>query len=139
MAQEKDFFVVYAAGACKNNGKEDAKAGIGVYFLATGEEVTEIVKDVPVTNNIAELRACTRATEKAIENDSEYVVKCMNEWICKWKNNNWKTISTYNDVKNKDLIDDLGELCELIEVKWEHIPCCENMVADKLAKQAIAD
>ena len=56
---------MFTDGACSNNGRDDSKAGFGVYF---GEDdprnVSEkIPDDAPQTNNYAELSAIVRAIE----------------------------------------------------------------------------
>jgi len=85
--QKKSEFKVYTDGSCINNGKKDAKAGMGVYF---GEnDFRNVSKPVSgkQTNNTAELGAILEAVEilkKEIESgqriiiytDSEYAIKC---------------------------------------------------------------
>jgi ribonuclease HI len=78
---------VYTDGACTNNGKANAKAGLGIYFSENdnrnlGEKVSSEYKQ---TNNVAELLAILKALqilEKEIEfgrkimvyTDSEYSI-----------------------------------------------------------------
>lgn len=58
---------MYTDGACENNGRAGAKAGIGVWF---GENhalnVSKPVKG-KATNNVAEIQACISAVQLARE------------------------------------------------------------------------
>ena len=73
---------MYTDGACSNNGKPGARAGLGVYFgLNHKKNVSERLIGQQ-TNNRAELTAAIRAIEVApnhfnllIFTDSEYVRK----------------------------------------------------------------
>ncbi|KAF2897049.1 hypothetical protein ILUMI_09128 [Ignelater luminosus] len=81
--KEGDYVVVFTDGACENNGKLNAKAGIGVWFgnnhpLNVSEPVTG-----RATNNTAEIQACVRAVNIAhgsgikklkIKTDSQFVI-----------------------------------------------------------------
>ena len=57
----QDTFIVYTDGACKHNGSDKAKAGIGVYFNKHNHicipNVSERLTTVKQTNNVAELTA----------------------------------------------------------------------------------
>lgn len=146
-----DYVVVYTDGACQNNGKFNAKAGIGVWFgpnhpLNVSKPVTG-----RATNNVAEIQACIAAVKIALENDisnlyiktdSQFVINSMTSWIHKWKKNNWKLVNG-GDVKNKEDFVKLDELCEKLNVKWEYVSGHSNIFgneqADALAVAATAN
>ncbi len=81
-------YFVYTDGACSNNGKKNAKAGIGVYFGAN--DIRNVSKQIPgrQTNNTAELSAIIETfsliqndiqcgKKVTIVSDSEYVIRCV--------------------------------------------------------------
>lgn len=127
---EGNHLVVYTDGACENNGKPNAKAGIGVWF---GEKhpwnVSEPVKG-KATNNTAEIQACIEALRVAhqedilnviIKTDSKFVIDCMTQWIHNWKKNGWRTAKG-EDVKNKEDLQRLDSMAKQMEsVKWVHV------------------
>ncbi|KAG5875048.1 hypothetical protein JTB14_026180 [Gonioctena quinquepunctata] len=146
--KEGDFVVVYTDGACENNGKANAKAGIGVWF--GDNHPLNISKPVEgkATNNTAEIQACIQAlsllkdqgiTKVKIFTDSQFTIDCMTKWIKRWRKNNWKT-SSGGPVKNKE---DLQKLDETIKsfsgVQWFHVAGHNgikgNEEADKLARE----
>ena len=69
--KEKDIFIIYTDGACKHNGSEKAKAGIGIHFSKKNEIVINDISERLVyktqTNNAAELMAILISLEKCIE------------------------------------------------------------------------
>lgn len=77
------------------------------------------------TNNIMEITAVIEALkllkyecEVEIYSDSAYVVNAFKQkWIDNWKNNNWKT-SNKQDVKNKELWQELDKLVSNHKVKF---------------------
>lgn len=136
-----NYVVVYTDGACENNGRTNAKAGIGVWF---GDHhpfnVSKPVKGRP-TNNVAEIQACIAAIEIAIKNDiknlciktdSQFVINSITNWIKKWKVNNWK-VANGNDVKNKEDFVVLDSLCQKLNVKWEYVPGHSNHLGNEQA------
>jgi len=142
------FTQVYTDGACPNNGKGGARAGIGVWW---GEghklNLAQRVAGDRQTNNVAEIQAATMAISQAmgagisrlqVHTDSQFLINCVTQWMKKWKTNGWKT-ATGQDVKNKE---DLVELDKLlmpgrINVKWNHVKGHSdnkgNNEADRLA------
>ena len=79
--------IVFTDGACSNNGKPSAKAGIGVYF--DKDDVRNVSKRIigKQSNNTAELSAVIevfKILKKEIDSkeqiiiysDSEYTIKC---------------------------------------------------------------
>uniref|UniRef100_A0A6P7GT89 Ribonuclease H1 n=1 Tax=Diabrotica virgifera virgifera TaxID=50390 RepID=A0A6P7GT89_DIAVI len=146
--EEDGYTIVFTDGACENNGKPIAKAGIGVWFRDGHPlNISQPVKG-KATNNTAEIQACiqalnvlgTQGVKKVkIFTDSQFTINCMTNWIKNWKRNNWKTASG-GPVKNKE---DLQKLDTIIgnfsEVKWVHVAGHRgikgNEEADKLARE----
>ncbi|GLV46662.1 ribonuclease H1 [Carabus blaptoides fortunei] len=142
---------VYTDGACENNGKAGAKAGIGVWF-GHGHplNLAEPVKRRP-TNNVGEIEACTRAIQVAhsagvrklcINTDSEFTINCITKWIRGWKKNGFKTAKGA-PVLNKDELTELDQTINLMEdVKWNHVRGHRgiegNEAADALARTGAA-
>ena len=143
--------VVYTDGCCTNNGRRGAVGGVGVYWGPHHPNNISEYLDVPVaTNNIAELRAASRALESAIgmglrrvelRTDSKYTMQSMMEWIDGWKRNGWRT-SSGGEVANVGEMMRLDELCGKIDVTWVHVPGHEgvwgNEEADRLAREGAA-
>lgn len=138
---EGEYVVVYTDGACENNGKSNAKAGIGVWF--SDNHPLNVSKPVNgrATNNVAEIQACVAAVQLAIDNnikklciktDSQFVINSMTNWIIKWKKNNWKVVNG-SDVKNKEDFVKLDELCNKLNVKWEYVPGHSNHLGNEAA------
>ena len=108
---------VYTDGSCVNNGKPNAIAGIGVYF---GENDVRNVSERVIgkqTNNTGELSAIIKVFEvlkqDIIDNkvvhiytDSEYAIKCCNNFGSKICNN---TVNK-KPVPNKELVMQLHTL-----------------------------
>lgn len=144
---ENDFVVVFTDGACENNGKANARAGIGVWFGKNHPlNISKPVEGRP-TNNTAEIQACIHAINTAhtngvrklkIKTDSEFVINSITKWIFKWRTNNWK-VASGGDVKNKEDFVMLDNSIKLMEkVIWEHVDAHKgiegNEGADTLAK-----
>ncbi|XP_044754070.1 ribonuclease H1-like [Coccinella septempunctata] len=146
--EEGDYVVVYTDGACENNGKASAKAGIGVWF--GDDHPLNISRPVQgkATNNTAEIQACVAALELLyregvrkvrLKTDSQFTINCITQWIKKWKKNNWK-LTTGGDVKNKEDLMKLDNIRnKMTHVDWVHIRGHSgekgNEEADKLARQ----
>lgn len=147
-----DYFV-YTDGACSNNGKSNAKAGIGIYFGK--DDIRNLSKKIhgKQTNNTAELSAIIE-TYFIIENDilqgknitivsdSEYAIKCVSSYGLKCHNKNWN-----QEIPNKELVKTLFNLYkDKNNIRFLHIKAHTNNTdihsignenADKLANQAI--
>lgn len=104
------FHVVFTDGACTNNGRPEAKAGIGLAY-GTGDleqmviPITDKIDKFPVrSNQRAELLAAGRGVKMCaffreisfngdiedprvwiIATDSEYAVKGITEWLPTWR------------------------------------------------------
>ena len=120
--------------------------GAGIVLLC-GDKTKELSIPIPGgTNNISELAACVFALEALkfpcevdLFTDSQYCIKSMTEWISGWKRRGWKT-QNKGEVKNKDLIIKLDNLCKIHKVNWHHVKGHSgdyyNEKADVLACQA---
>jgi ribonuclease HI len=98
------------------------------------------------TNQRAEIMACCRALEIAkkqkfsnleIRTDSMFVINVMTDWLPRWKENGWKTISG-KCIANEDDIRQLDNSASGVNIKWTHVPghcgVFGNEEADKLAR-----
>ncbi len=144
---------IYTDGACINNGKKTAKAGIGIY-ISDDFTVSEKLKGLP-TNQRAELYAILKALliidilnykNINIYTDSMYSINCITKWVKGWKKNGWKD-SKKKDVKNKDLIDNIDKIySKYNHIHFNHVEAHTNKTdihsigndkADKLARNSL--
>jgi ribonuclease HI len=146
-------YYVYTDGACSNNGKETAKAGIGVFFQ--DNDFRNVSKRITgkQTNNRAELLAIIVAyfiIEKDIEKglsivivtDSEYAIRCFTSYGEKCEKQGWK-----KDIPNKELVQQAYALFkETPNISLKHVRAhtgatdvhsIGNAKADALATQCI--
>ena len=137
--KNKEILNVFTDGACSNNGKENAKAGIGVYFGENDSRNISKKIDGKQTNNTAELSAVIEVfhildkikeyNEINIYSDSEYVIKCSSSYGKKCEKKNWK-----NNIPNKNLVKKLYELMKNNKnVKLFHVKAHTGL-DDKLSK-----
>jgi ribonuclease HI len=146
-------YYVYTDGACSNNGKENALAGIGIYF---GENDTRNVSQLvsgKQTNNTAELGAIIylyNIIEKdiisgkniCIVSDSKYAIWCVTSYGKRCSEEGWK-----KDIPNKDIVKKAFELYkDKDNVQFLHVMAhtgkldthsVGNDGADKLANKAV--
>jgi ribonuclease HI len=139
-------YYVYTDGACSNNGKSNACAGIGIFFGPN--DLRNVSKRVEgkQTNNVAELNAIIKAysiieedivkgKRVAIMSDSLYAIRSL-------------SMSVEGDIPNKELVKKAQSLyngkpnIKLIHVKAhtnkKDIHSIGNENADLLAVQSIA-
>ncbi|XP_075221758.1 uncharacterized protein LOC142324724 [Lycorma delicatula] len=141
--------VVYTDGACSNNGRPDAKAGIGVWFNFNHPLNVSAPVRGRATNNNAEIQAATAAILQAstagirhlhIYTDSHFLINCITNWIYKWKKNNW-TNATGRPVINKVELVELDNSINAFmdSVIWTYVKGHSgdvgNTAADELARQ----
>lgn len=149
-------FIAYTDGACKNNGSQKAKAGIGVYFNKHNKiqihNISERLIYKTQTNNAAELTAILKCLEKCLEynvkqkiyiyTDSDYSMKCITLWYPEWiKKGNYK------DRKNIDILHKINTIYERLDVEFIHIRSHTglndihskgNEMADRLAVESLS-
>lgn len=138
---------IYTDGCCKGNPGPGGWGAILMYNntrkeIYGGEEVT--------TNNRMELTAVIKALESIkttnipiiLTTDSQYVKNGIEQWVHKWKINNWKTASK-SAVKNDDLWKALDQLSKKFVIEWKwvksHNGHFENERADYLANLGIPE
>ncbi|NXS93441.1 RNH1 Ribonuclease, partial [Jacana jacana] len=142
-----DFAVVYTDGCCSGNGRNRARAGIGVYWgpghpLNTSERLPG-----RQTNQRAEIHAACKAIEQAksqnlkkliIYTDSKFTINGITSWVDNWKTNGWRT-SSGGSIINKEDFERLDNLSKGIEIQWMHVPGHAgfqgNEEADRLARE----
>lgn len=146
---------VYTDGACHNNGKKNALAGIGIYFNKDNENNVSIkLEGDNLTNNIAELSAIIKAIQiikkfdiekKVIVTDSEYAIKCATTYGEKLSKNNW-LCKKGEEPPNVELVKKLYELTNKYKILYKHIEAhtdktdrhsIGNYNADKLANSCL--
>ncbi|NP_990329.2 ribonuclease H1 precursor [Gallus gallus] len=142
-----EFAVVYTDGCCSGNGRNRARAGIGVYW-GPGHPLN-ISERLPgrQTNQRAEIHAACKAIEQAksqnikkliIYTDSKFTINGITSWVENWKTNGWRT-SSGGSVINKEDFQKLDSLSKGIEIQWMHIPGHAgfqgNEEADRLARE----
>ena len=134
---------IYTDGACSGNPGRGGWAAI----ILDGEKIEKISgsKD-NTTNNRMELTAVISALKYVkgkdleIYTDSKYTKDGIEKWISNWKKNGWKTTNK-QDVKNKDLWDELDQLNSEKNVQWNwvkgHANNQYNNMADELARSEV--
>ncbi|GFN94536.1 ribonuclease h1 [Plakobranchus ocellatus] len=145
--EEEDGVHVYTDGGCFDNGRNGARAGIGVYWDCDDpNNVSERLPGRP-SNNRAEIHAAVKAVQIAkrrgiknliVHTDSQFLINGITKWIKGWKKNGWK-LTTGHPVINKDDFVALDNELSDISVKWVYVKGhsgdLANEEADKLAKQ----
>ncbi len=90
-----------------------------------------------LTATIKSLKYLKHKSNIIIFTDSKYVINGINNWILKWKHNNWKTANN-KEVKNKKLWLELYECINFHSVDWEwvkgHSGDTLNEEVDKIAR-----
>ena len=146
-------YYVYTDGSCINNGKENAIAGIGIYF---GENDVRNVSQRVIgkqSNNTGELGAIYHlydiiesdilsGKKIGIVSDSRYAIICATTYGKKNDDKEWK-----KDIPNKEIVKKIFELYkDKSNIKFFHIMAhtgkmdihsIGNDGADKLANKAI--
>lgn len=140
-----DKVTIYTDGACSGN---PGPGGWGSILMAgvNQKEISGGKKNT--TNNIMELTAVIEALkllkrpcEVDLYSDSAYVVNAfLQDWISSWIKNNWKN-SSKEEVKNKELWQELIELTQTHKVTFHkvkgHSDNKYNNRCDELARNAI--
>ena len=126
--ENKDILYIFSDGNCKNNGKVGSIGAYSVYF---GEDkfskfnVTKIVTDP--TNNKCELSGIRKICKILIDNRELFenkkiviVIDSVNIWYKTWVKNNWMTAKN-EPVKNKELIEQIINVTNIIPVTFKHV------------------
>jgi ribonuclease HI len=151
--EEEEIIKVYTDGACSNNGKPGAKAGIGVFFTEGDPRNFGGRVKGKQTNNIAEVKAIIKAYQilkKEINrgeyiiifSDSMYALRAVGEYGRKQEKNNWE-----KEIPNRDIIRRVYELFKGKDnVEFRHVlahtggidpDSIGNEGADRMATSAI--
>ena len=148
-------FIAYTDGACKYNGSQRAKAGLGIHFSEMNNikinDISERLIYSKQTNNAAELMAILRCLEKCLEynvyqkiyiyTDSDYSMKCITLWYPEWKKKGIK------DKKNIDILHKINSIYGKLDVEFIHIRSHTGLTdihslgnerADRLAVESIS-
>ncbi len=134
---------VYTDGSCLGNPGNGGWA-----FLVVGEKDISYRSGFKknTTNNQMELIAAIKALEFleeykdiSINTDSNYVKQGITTWVLNWKKNNWIT-STKQTVKNRELWEQLDNLCVKKNISWNWVKAHNtskfNNKVDELARKA---
>jgi ribonuclease HI len=137
---------IYTDGACSGNPGPGGYAAILIY-KETEKELVGFSNDT--TNNIMELTAVLEGLkylkekcEVTIYSDSAYVINAFEKgWIYDWKKANWTRGKKREELKNKELWQNLLQLSGQHEVTWikvkGHSDNKYNNRCDELAVDAI--
>jgi ribonuclease HI len=146
-------YYVYTDGACSNNGKDNALAGIGIFFGINDNRNISKKLNGKQTNNTAELTAIIETyyiiendilngKNVAIISDSEYAIRCVSSYGEKCYKKGWNL-----DIPNKELVKTAFEIYkDKLNIQFIHIKSHKyntdihsigNYNADKLANIAI--
>lgn len=151
---------IYCDGACLNNGRANARAGYGVYFVGSDGTESRISKRVPAgqaqTNQRAELLALQHALSLAAESsvpttiysDSRYALDCVTKWAPSWLAHGWVKADK-KPIMYLDIIQPMFELWSSLRgrVTLEHVAAHTgktdaasrgNAIADELANAGAA-
>jgi len=130
---------VFTDGSAINNGKKNARGGIGIFFSDdnTNNIGEEFSIEGKTSNNICELEAVRRAIEIISEDkefkdtdlilvctDSSYVIDCITKWSNTWEKNGWKRKNKsgkMEKVKNLDLIKSIKSMYYKYNIQFKHI------------------
>jgi ribonuclease HI len=150
--------LVFTDGACSNNGKRYARAGIGVYFGKNDPRNVSRELTGKKTNNIAELSAIIVAyhvLEEEIDagidilicTDSKYCILCCTTYGEKNEKKDWRPNRKGGEIPNKDLVKRAYELFKgKKNIEFKHVKAhtglddefsVGNAGADRLAGEAI--
>ena len=87
---------------------------------------------------IKALKKIPKGSKVQIFTDSKYVKLGITEWIHNWKKNGWKTANK-QQVKNKELWEELDLLCSEFEIRWSWVKAHStdklNNEVDLIAKE----
>jgi ribonuclease HI len=154
-----DGIIIAVDGACRDNGKPNARTAYGVYFnIDSRFNRAGLLSQGPMTNQHAEITAAIEACKLChellntpdllqeierivIKSDSAYLVNSMVTHVGKWRLNNY-TSSRGRPVVNGDLLRSLDQYVVWLEekgvdVRFWHVPRTQNQQADKLADAAL--
>jgi len=140
---EERYIKLYIDGSCINNGKPNARGGIGIYIDSNLEEIkkNEVsvnfkkIMDENPTNQKTELLAMYTALsilnkiknknslEMVIITDSKYVYNIVTKWIYNWRKNGWMTTKK-KPITNAIIVKDISTLLDRLKdykIDYKHV------------------
>tara|TARA_B100001094_G_scaffold294387_1_gene314966 strand:+ start:5899 stop:6690 length:792 start_codon:yes stop_codon:yes gene_type:complete len=154
----KEIIRVFTDGSCRNNGKPNAKAGIGIYFGKDNPKNVSKRIQGKQSNNTAELSAVievfTILKDEIKQNqniiiytDSKYVIQCCTSYGEKCEIINWK--KSNGEIPNVELVKEVYSLYQAspnVTLEWIQAHTNQtdelsigNEGADKLANMSIEE
>ncbi len=139
--------IIYTDGACSGN---PGPGGWGAILMCDNVKKEISGGKESTTNNVMEITAVIEGLkllkypcDVKLYSDSAYVVNAFNQkWIDGWKKNGWKN-SSKEEVKNKELWQELDKLTNIHNVKFikvkGHSDNEFNNRCDELARNAIKE
>ena len=145
---------VFTDGSAINNGKKNARGGIGIFFSDdnTNNIGEEFSIEGKTSNNICELEAVRRAIEIISEDkefkdtdlilvcsDSSYVIDCITKWSNTWEKNGWKRKNKsgkMEKVKNLDLIKSIKSMYYKYNIQFKHIKA-HRVLGSEVSKDSL--
>lgn len=152
LSSEKKYSVeIYTDGSCLKNPGEGAFAFMIIDHVKKNLHIMSKFYE-STTNNQMEMLSCVFALKHLLKNnkiynsddnnsvliltDSQYLKNGINDWIFKWKKNNWRT-STNEAVKNQSIWIEIDNLNQKIKPDWKHVKAHadnpNNNFVDKIA------
>ena len=148
MSQSKNrLVIVFTDGACRNNGKPNARASIGLFWGNNNplNVSRRLELDGKATNNVAELTAILEALRLCAEHfqghpvhlytDSELCFNTFTKWASKWEARGWVK-SDGGEIKNVGLIKDCWQLlrASTATITFFHCPSHKKAPLNKESK-----
>ena len=131
---KQEIIYIFSDGNCKGNGKIGARGAYSVHFndeKYSKFNVTKIVTEP--TNNKCELSGIRKICKILIDNkklfenkkiiivsDSLYSINSVTLWYHNWIKNDWMTAKK-EPVKNKELIEQIINVTNIIPVTFKHV------------------
>ena len=127
---------IYTDGSCINNGKKNAKGGVGVFFNHTDARNVSMKLNVArPTNQLAELTAISMALDIIqselgkksiyIYTDSLYSIKCIKNFSPAWERSKWKK-KDGSEIKNLEVIQKIYRIDKVYKINFVHIRAHTN-------------
>lgn len=142
---DKPVVTIYTDGSCRPN---PGPGGWGAILIYEAHERELSGSEFDTTNNRMELTAAIEALRELkkscvvhLNTDSEYLRLGITEWLPNWLQHGWRRGKGRQNVKNRDLWEQLSSLTEQHEIHWHwvrgHAGDHYNERADSLANRAI--
>ena len=146
---EPKSFYAYTDGSTFNNHLKEEKrfGGVGVYFPDEKlNNISLMLKNCKISNNVAELTAIKLAIETIINSDfvfndniyiytdSKYSIDCFEKYCKIWQKNNWTKGKSNGQIKNLDLIKNIWNYCNKYKIVFNHVNSHQAEPKDKGTK-----